>query len=90
MSRMSVSKWIYPFHINGIKWYGLYEELNNYYLHKTFSITFDGDTADYEVLKNALKDKNIEVKEKISKVIILYDGSQFVTKITINGKNVII
>ena len=28
----------------------------------------------------------IEVKEKISKVIILYDDSEFITKITINGK----
>ena len=86
LNGVDISKWVYPFHINGVRWYGLYEELKKVYMHNTFTIVFEGNTEDYEVLKSALKDKNIEVKEKFSKVIILYDDSQFMTKITINGK----
>lgn len=86
LNGIDISKWIYPFHINGVIWYGLYEELKSVYQHNTYTIIFDGKTEDYEILKNAMKDKHIEVKEKISKVIVLYDGSNFMTKITINGK----
>lgn len=83
---IDISKWIYPFHSNGITWYGLYEELKSAYMLNRFTILFEGDTDKYEILKNALKDKSVDVKEKFSKVIILYDDSQFLTKITINGK----
>lgn len=86
LNGVEISKWVYPFHVHGVRWYGLYEELKSVYLHSTYTIVFDGTTEDYEILKNAMKDKHIEVKEKVSKVIILYDDSQFMTKITINGK----
>ena len=83
---VELAKWIYPFHINGIKWYGLYEELRRAFLHKTFTIVFDGENEDFTTLKNALKDKGVEFKEKISRVVILYDDKQINTKITIDGK----
>ena len=86
LNGIDISNWVYPFHDNGVKWYGLYEELKRIYLHNTYTIIFDGNNEDYELLKTALKGMPIEVKEKISKVIILYDDSEFITKITINGK----
>lgn len=83
---VDISKWIYPFFINGVKWYGIYEELRRFYKNSTFTITFDGAADEIETLKKAFKDKNVKVNAKYSNVIILYDESQFMTKITINGK----
>lgn len=83
---VDISKWIYPFFINGVKWYGIYEELRKFYKNSTFTITFDGAADEIETLKKAFKDKNVKVNAKYSNVIILYNESQFMTKITINGK----
>lgn len=82
-----IADWVYPFLIKGIRWNGIYEELNTF-LGETedFSIQFDGTEKDLEILRTALKNTSVKVAGINNKVVILYKREPLSTKITVNGK----
>lgn len=81
-----ISEWAYPFIIKNIHWNGIYDELSEFLGEKEFNIQFDGDTASYEILKNAVSGKPVKVAGTDNKVVILYKKEPLSTIITVNGK----
>lgn len=83
---IDIADWAYPSVLNGNRWNGLYDELREFYGMDSYSVIFHGADSDLAVLKQAFEGRTVNVVGLNNKVVIIYDGKQLTTKITVNGK----
>lgn len=83
---IDIADWAYPSVLNGNRWNGLYDELREFYGMDSYSVIFHGADSDLAVLKQAFEGRPVNVVGLNNKVVIIYDGKQLTTKITVNGK----
>ena len=57
---MPISEWAFPFRKNETDWKGIYEELKEFTGEETFTIQFEGDKGDFEMLKAALSSSGMQ------------------------------
>lgn len=86
LTGVDISEWAFPFLINSIRWFGLYNELKDFYGTESLFVVFHGSDSDLSIIKKAFEGQPVNVVGLNNKVIILYDNDKLTTKITVNGK----
>lgn len=83
-----IEKWNTPFVRDGVRWFGLYEEIKEIYGYDSFSIIFYADDEQVLKLRTLLTAKGIIVLGSQNHVEIFYDDKRFNTKISVNGRSI--
>ena len=83
---MPISEWAFPFRKNETDWKGIYEELKEFTGEETFTIQFEGDKGDFEMLKAALINTKARLISSDNTAVILYSENPYTTKINVNGE----